>query len=272
MIYVVLPAFNEESGIATTIDSVRESLSGGAHELRIVLVDDGSTDRTVERAKEAAARGPEDEFVLLQHTENRGLGAALRTGIYWCVERATDSDVVVTLDADNTHPPKLVPSMVARLDEGHDLVIASRYARGAVVDGVPGYRRLLSDAGRVLFRLAFPIPGVRDYTCCFRAFRVGILRRARAIYGDDLCVARGFEAVMDLLLRLQPLGIRACEVPLELHYAERVGRSKMRVMKTVESTLALLARRTAERFGRYSRRTIRKRLALLDEIRRLAAP
>ena len=147
---------------------------------------------------------------MLRHPENRGLGAGLRTGIYWCLDHATDEDVIVTLDADNTHPPALIPTLVSELDEGYDLAIASRYRAGAEVHGVPGYRRALSDVRRVVFQGLYPIPGVRDYTCCFRAYRAPMLKRARLAYGDELCTARGFEAVMDLLLRLGP---SACAPP-----------------------------------------------------------
>src|SRR5262249_60030438 len=110
--------------------------------------------------------------------------------------------------------------------------IASRYRAGAEVHGVPGYRRALSDIGRLVFQGLYPIPGVRDYTCCFRAYRVPVLRRARIVYGDELCTARGFEAVMDLLLRLGPLGVRATEMGFELDYGGRLGPRQMKGVET----------------------------------------
>jgi dolichol-phosphate mannosyltransferase len=226
-----------------------------------VLVDDGSTDRTVAEAERAAAeRGDGLPLTVLRHATNRGLGAGLRTGIYWCLDQAGERDVIVTLDADNTHPPALIPTLVATLARGYDLVIASRYRQGAEVHGVPGYRRALSDLGRLVFQVLYPIPGVRDYTCCFRAYRAPLLRRARLVYGESLCTARGFEAVMDLLLRLGPLGVRVAEIGFVLDYGERVGQSKMKVLKTIRSTLALLARRRVERAFRYRRSQVAARL------------
>jgi dolichol-phosphate mannosyltransferase len=168
--------------------------------------------------------------------------------------------VIVTLDADNTHPPAMIPTLVGKLADGYDLTIASRYRAGAEVHGVPGYRRALSDVGRLMFQALYPIPGVRDYTCCFRAFRVPLLRRARLAYGDELCTARGFEAVMDLLLRLGPLGVRAHEIGFVLDYGERVGQSKMKVLRTIRQTLGLLARRRFESLTRYSAGNLRRRL------------
>ena len=143
--------------------------------------------------------------------------------------------------------PSLIQKMVARLRDGYDLVIASRYRAGSEVHGVLTYRRFLSDADRLVFQGFYPIPGVRDYTCCFRAFGMSILRRARAVYGEELCTARGFEAVMDLLLRLGTLDVRATEIGFVLHYGDRVGQSKMKVIRTIGQTVKLLARRRVER-------------------------
>jgi dolichol-phosphate mannosyltransferase len=248
MIFVIFPAWNEEKVIGPTLRALAGAFPEPRAVCRAVLVDDGSTDRTVAEAERAVAEsGGGMALTVLRHDENRGLGAGLRTGIYWCLDQATDDDVIVTLDADNTHPPAMIPTMVAKLAEGYDLVIASRYRGGAEVHGVPGYRRALSDVGRLVFQALYPIPGVRDYTCCFRAYREPLLRRARLVYGDALCTARGFEAVMDLLLRLGPLGMRVAEIGFVLDYGGRVGQSKMKVLRTVRSTLALILRRRWER-------------------------
>ena len=266
MIYVIFPAYNEEKVIRPTLLALAEAFRGRESEVHAVLVDDGSRDRTVEEAKRAIAEsGNRIPLTVLQHEVNRGLGAGLRTGIYWCLDHAGDDDVIVTLDADNTHPPSMIPTLVATLDDGHELVIASRYRAGAEVHGVPGYRRALSDVGRLVFQALYPIPGVRDYTCCFRAYHVPVLRRARLVFGEELCTARGFEAVMDLLLRLGAVGVRAHEIGFVLDYGERVGQSKMKVMKTIRSTIALLARRRIERMTRYSPRQVEAILAARRE-------
>jgi len=249
--------------IGPTLRALAGAVRGREHEYHAVLVDDGSTDATVAEAERAVAEsGGRLPLTVLRHEVNRGLGAGLRTGIYWCLDHAGDDDVIVTLDADNTHPPAMIPQLVERVQEGgYDLAIASRYRVGAEVHGVPGYRRALSDVGRLVFQGLYPIPGVRDYTCCFRAYRVPILRRARLVYGDDLCTAKGFEAVMDLLLRLGPLGVHVSEIGFVLDYGERVGQSKMKVLRTIRSTVLLLARRRIERMLHYRRAQVRARLA-----------
>jgi dolichol-phosphate mannosyltransferase len=261
MIYVIFPAYNEEKVIRPTLLALAQATRGLADEYLAVLVDDGSTDRTLAEADQAVKEsGGALRLTVLKHEVNRGLGAGLRTGIYWCLDHGGEDDIIVTLDADNTHPPALIPTLVERVRGGYDLAIASRYRTGAEVHGVPGHRRALSDLGRLVFQVLYPIPGVRDYTCCFRAYRVPILKRARLVYGEELCTARGFEAVMDLLLRLGPLGVRVTEMGFVLDYGERVGQSKMKVLRTIRQTVLLLARRRVERMTRYTPRHIRARL------------
>jgi dolichol-phosphate mannosyltransferase len=259
VIYVIFPAFNEEKVIRPTLLALVAGMKGKDLPYRAVLVDDGSRDRTIAEAEGAVAdSGGILPLTVLRHEVNKGLGAGLRTGIYWCLDHASDDDIIVTLDADNTHPPAMIPDLVERVQKGgYDLSIASRYRSGAEVHGVPGYRRALSDVGRLVFQGLYPIPGVRDYTCCFRAYRVPILRRARLVYGDDLCTAKGFEAVMDLLLRLGPLDVKVSEIGFVLDYGGRVGQSKMKVLKTIRSTIALLAKRRLERMLHYSRAQVR---------------
>lgn len=267
MIHVIFPAFNEERVIRPTLVRLHEAMAPTGLPYRAILVDDGSTDATVAQAEAAVIEtGGALELTVLPHATNQGLGAGLRTGIDWCLANGSGDDVVVTLDADGTHPPAQIPSMLERLGPGVDVVIASRYRPGARVFGVPPARRALSEVSRLVFQALFPIPGVRDYTCAFRVTRLSTLRKARLVYGDELTTARGFEAVMDLLLRLRQLGIRAREVPLDLDYSDRVGRSKMHVFRTIRRTLALLARRFVEQFTTWSRSRVRARLAEAEAV------
>ncbi|MFN0207476.1 MAG: glycosyltransferase [Planctomycetota bacterium] len=265
MIHVIFPAYNEEDSIRPAILALADAVRGREQEYHAILVDDGSVDRTIDEANLAITQsGGKLKLTILKHEVNKGLGAGLRTGIFGCLDIANNNDVIVTLDADNTHPPKLIPEMVNLIGRGFDIVIASRYQKGAIIHGVPAHRRWISDLAKLLFQATFYIRGARDYTCCFRAYRVPILRKARAVYGDEFCTARGFEAVMDILLRLRQLDIRAAEVPLELRYEQRVGRSKMQVFRTARKTLALLSKRFVERLGRYSKTNIRLRMEQLE--------
>jgi dolichol-phosphate mannosyltransferase len=243
-VYVVLPAYNEQEALAPLLDSIRAVLDGGPWPYKVIVVDDGSRDATALVASKATFVMP---IELVEHRVNRGLAAALRTGLAAALDRCGEDDVIVTMDADNTHSPHLIPTMMAKIAQGFDVIIASRFQPGAKVHGVPRSRQLYSVGARFLFQAMFPIRGVRDYTCGYRAYRATALRLAQQKYRAHLISETGFSCMADLLLKLQCLPLRMAEVPLELHYERRGSGSKMRVARTIRETMSLLVRR---RFGR----------------------
>jgi dolichol-phosphate mannosyltransferase len=238
VLIVVLPAYNEAPNLVPLLDRIASSLQGIEH--CVLVVDDGSVDETAAVAEARASSG-----VLLQkNPRNLGLAETIKRGMVAAVERASGADdVIVTMDADNTQPPELIPSMLEQIRAGSDLVIASRYRPGARVRGLSVPRRGLSLGASLLFRAALPIAGVRDYTCGFRAYRASLLRRAFDRFGADQLVAeRGFSCMVDILLRLRSLAPVMTEVPLDLRYDYKRGASKMRVARTVGATLRVMMR------------------------------
>ncbi len=243
MIIFGIPAYNEEGAIGPLLDNIAEAMEVEDFDYRAYVVDDGSSDATADEICERAERLP---VILVPHEHNRGLAAAMRTVVTTAVEDADDADVIVSMDGDNTHLPGLTPRMVRAIREGRDVVIASRYQPHSRVIGVPAFRQFLSWGAGMVFRMTFPIPGVRDYTCGYRAYRAGVLREAMRIWGDDLITEEGFACQVELLLRLCRLDAIMDEVPMILRYDQKVGASKMNVRRTVLQTLRLLAR---ERLG-----------------------
>jgi len=143
------------------------------------------------------------------------------------------------MDADDSHPPSLIIEMLGALEKGADVVIASRFQRGSATIGVPAYRVVLSVGASRLFRILFPTPGVRDFTCGFRAYRSEVLREAVRTHQDKLFEFDGFHAMVDLLLKLRSSGAKFSEVPIVLRYDLKQGKSKMRVWRTTLRTLHL---------------------------------
>jgi dolichol-phosphate mannosyltransferase len=214
-----------------------------AMDYAIVVVDDGSTDGTARLVSRYLEYLP---VHLERHDVNRGLGTTIRDGLKRAVSVATDEDIVVVMDADNTHTPGLIRTMVRVVREGADVVIASRYRAGSHIRGVPVHRQLLSLGARALLQTVFPIRGVRDYTCGYRAYRARVLREAFRRYGDDFVNQQGFQCMIDILLKLRELDLVFREVPLILRYDFKQGASKMKVARTIAQSIALVARR---RFG-----------------------
>jgi dolichol-phosphate mannosyltransferase len=240
-VIVVLPAFNEQDNLSGLLGAISESLSNAGLEFQIIVVNDGSSDRTAEILKEQAAKLP---LKVYTHKRNQGLGATIRDGLRYAHQISNSKDVIVTMDADETQSPGLISRMVGMIKEGHDVVIASRYQPGARVIGLSLHRRLISYAGSKLMQVVFPIRGVRDYTCGYRAYRGDALAKALEAYGDHFVDQEGFQCMVDILLKMRRLpNLVFGEVPLILRYDLKQGESKMRLFRTARKTLLLLLER-----------------------------
>ncbi len=230
MIYLLLPAYNEE----LAIQSLLERVADVPFDLRVIVVDDGSVDATAEVVARHA------HVHLVRHNHNRGLGEAFRTLFGVALAEATADDLLVTMDADNTMDPELIAAMLNEVAEGSDIVIASRFANGREV-GVPPLRRLLSRLAWLTLQSSFAVPNVRDYTCGYRMYRVSLLQKL-ARSRPDFFESNGFTATVELLLNLSALNPKISEVPLVLRYDRKLGHSKMKVVTTVFQYLGLVVR------------------------------
>jgi dolichol-phosphate mannosyltransferase len=238
-IHIVLPAYNEAPRLGILLERIDEAMREGGLPYDVILVDDGSSDGTARVAEEWAGR---IAMVVETHPRNLGLGPTIRDGLVIAARVAERGDVVVTMDADDTHAPGLIVRMMQRLAEGFDVVIASRYEPGARIVGLTRWRRLLSWGAAFVFRALLPTPGVRDFTCGYRAYRAEVLKWGFATYGDRFVDQDGFQCMVDVLLKLRKGRFVFGEVPLVLRYDRKAGASKMKVARTVRDTLLLLIR------------------------------
>ena len=237
---VLLPAYNEEDALPPMLDALRDTFDALKVPYQVTVVDDGSTDATAQIAAQAAATMP---VSLKQHRTNQGLAAAMRSGLLHVLRDADAEDVIVTMDCDNTHPIGLIPRMIRGLQEGRDVIVASRFQPQSRVVGVTPFRQFTAWAAALLFRMLFPIRGVRDYTCGFRAYRATALQRAFDEYGDKFISEQGFACMVDILLKLARLQLICGEVPMVLRYDQKPGGSKMPVRRTIADSLRLACKR-----------------------------
>ena len=236
-IIVVLPAYNEEANIGSLLRRIFEALNDEQLGFSVIVVNDGSSDRTEQILEEM---GRELPLIVDHHESNQGLGPTLRDGLRRAAEVAGERDIIVTMDADESHTPGLMLRMVRMIREGYDVVIASRYQPGSRIYGLSLRRRIVSRLASWLMRVVFPTPGVSDYTCGYRAYRAEALKQAYALYGDELVNQGGFQCMVDVLLKLRRLPLIFGEVPMVLRYDLKRGNSKMRIIHTAAGTLRLL--------------------------------
>ena len=237
-IIVLLPAFNEEASIGNLLKNFKDIAAKLPAPLQLIIVNDGSTDQTSHVIEHYTPTLP---IHLISHPTNQGLGQAIRTGLAAALTLAEDDDdVVISMDADHTHPPEYIPHMMAKIQQGCDIVIASRYQPGSQEIGVPVLRKFYSRGAKLLFQIFLHLPGVRDYTCGYRAYRVRILRQAMQHFGEHIITRSGFACTDELLVNLSSLTTKIAEIPFTLRYDRKQGRSKIRILRTVIETLHML--------------------------------
>lgn len=208
---VVIPAYNEECRLPTTLKAIDAYLSSRAYSSQIIIVDDGSTDRTAQLGHEFKATSSTYKVLNVPH---RGKAPAVRAGML-----AADGEYVMFTDADLSTPMHYVESLLSALDAGADVAIGSREGNGSLRVGEPGYRHFMGRVFNTLVRL-IAVPGVNDTQCGFKAFRFHVAQDlfssarlhagVRAVSGPRVT---GFD--VEILFLARKRGYDIAEIPVE---------------------------------------------------------
>ena len=242
MVFVMLPAYNEEGKIGELLSHIAETMDGAGLKYRVIVVNDGSTDGTVAVVKRFALSHP---VTLIDHGVNRGVHEAFRSGFNAVYGLAAPDDVVFTMDADGTHDVGRTQEMMAKLDEGYDIVIASRFRAGSKIYGVPLYRNFLSFAARYVVPFIFGEREAMDFTIFHRGYRARTLKGVMDHYGERFIESVGFTANTEVLVKARAYykdRLRIAEVPCELHYERKAGPSKMKVLHNIKEYFSFILR------------------------------
>jgi dolichol-phosphate mannosyltransferase len=211
-IIATVPTYNEADNI---VPLVTEILALGA-DYHVLVVDDDSPDGTWRLVAEMSAREP--RVRLLHRTENRGRGTAGLAG--FVAARAAGADAVVEMDADFSHHPRFIPSLVEPVADGSaDIVVGSRLVAGGGEQGRHAVRTLITRAANAYIALLLGLP-LRDCTSGFRVFS----RRALEAIPWERMTARGPEIVQEVLWEARCAGLRFAERPI-LFEERRAGQS-----------------------------------------------
>jgi undecaprenyl-phosphate 4-deoxy-4-formamido-L-arabinose transferase len=215
-ISLVVPVFNEEDNLPELLQRTARVGSGFGHEYELILVNDGSRDRSLELMRQAAAADP--HLVVIDFNRNYGQHAAVFAGF-----EAARGEIIVTLDADLQNPPEEIPKLVAKMEEGYDVVGSVRVNRRDTI-----FRRL---ASRLVNKVTSTVTGVQlhDYGCMLRAYRRVVVRTISA----SKEVSTFIPVLADMFAG------RVTEVPVA--HAERTrGKSKYSVLKLIRLQFDLL--------------------------------
>ncbi len=232
-IIFAIPFYDEELNIIPLIEKIRK-LSVPGYTNFIIAVDDGSTDETAKVLE--SLKGT--DMKIITHKKNQGLGKTLKDAFFsahnYSKNTSThETNILVTLDGDNTHDPAYLNDMSRKIkNENIHLVVASRYRIGSEIHGVPIHRKILSVIASFIFMICKPIPGIRDYSCGFRAFSMAFIDKALLKFGTNLIKLDGFACTLELLLKLSTLNGNFSEIPFDLRYDCKKSESKIKIIST----------------------------------------
>jgi dolichol-phosphate mannosyltransferase len=226
----IVPAYNEEQNLAKLFVAIETAARDAGKQYRVVVVNDGSRDGTVAMVERYARTMP---LVLLSQPRNMGVGPAFDRGFRHALDDLEKDDLLVTMEADNTSDLGILPELFQLVESrGCDVALASCYAPGGAVVGAGYLRRMLSAVGNGLLRVTFPV-SVRTWSSFYRVYRGEAIKACYDVYGSRLMEEAGFVCMVEMLLKMQALGLKMAEVPMVLRPQNRVGSSKMKVLRNI---------------------------------------
>ncbi len=200
---VIIPVYNEEAIVRFSIETVLEYTKQLPPIVTVVVMNDGSQDATENILKDLTGQYPGSKLRLISHPENRGYGAALKSGIKFAIDN--DYDYVLFMDSDLTNHPKYLRVFYEKMLEGWDYIKASRYQAGGGVKGVSWHCRAISRMGNYVAQVLYGLP-LTDLTNGFRAVKVDISKKINL-------KESGFPIIMEELFQVKYLTKSFCEIP-----------------------------------------------------------
>jgi glycosyltransferase involved in cell wall biosynthesis len=215
---IVIPAYNEKGSISRTIEEINEAIKTLDDILEVIVVDDGSTDGTAEIAKQSPS------VRVIQHPQNRGYGASLKTGI-----RHAAGEIILIIDADSTYPIEEIPLLLSHMDT-YDMVVGARTGKDVKIQPIR------KPAKWVLSKLANYLSGTKipDLNSGFRAFKREIALKFFNILPDQ------FSFTTTITLGMICSGYTIKYVPISYHH--RVGKSKISPIRDTSNFILLIMR------------------------------
>lgn len=238
--FILIPVLNEAGNILRLVQDLQilSTELQKQFDVRVILIDDGSRDNTSQLAKQSAIES-DVQLHVLRHETNQGPGKAFATGFCHLATLLTTNDLVLTMEGDNTSRLDLVKQMLVRLTEGFDVIFASPYMYGGKIVNTSAYRIFLSSVANLFIKELLGIHGLLTVSSFFRLYRAPALKKLQSAYGSEIVERRGFECMVEMTMKMVNLQITISEVPMVLDTHARVGKSRMKILKTIRGYLSL---------------------------------
>lgn len=236
---VIIPAYNEEKRLPKTLEDIGNYLKKQNFDSEIIVVSDGSKDRTVEVAKEFAKNFK--NLKVIEYKENKGKGFGVRVGML-----EAQGKFRIFTDADNSTPISEIEKFWKEFESGADIVIGSREIKGAILDPPqPFYRRFLGEGFKLLRKIIIGLWEIQDTQCGFKCFKKEVVEKI-----FPKCKIDRFAFDPEILILAKKAGFKIKEVPI---YWRNDPNSKVKIKSIIKMALDLLKIRLNLILGKYGK-------------------
>jgi dolichol-phosphate mannosyltransferase len=234
MNYFLIPVFNEVNNLELLHANLTTAVNG--RKCFYVFSDDGSTDGSQELIEKLFAN---ESYIILGDGSNHGPGYRFNIGFEWILQNHPDDDCkIITVEADNTSDLNILNHMLVISDLDYNLVLASVYAQGGGFEKTSFIRKLLSSIANLFLRFVFDIK-VQTLSSFYRVYDIKLVRAIKNKY-VTIIEDSGFLCMIEILLKAIHSDAKIIEVPMILYSERRIGKSKMKLIKTSLSYIKFL--------------------------------
>ncbi len=241
MLKIIFCAFNEAENLGKFLVNLNHELNILGEDFEIISCLDGSND--------ASSRILTDFNVKILPQKNvRGLGLAYKRLFDEMIDSCRDEDLIISLDADNTHNPNQIPQMLEHFKENNlDVLIASRFLNLSIMKAFPWHRKFISKTTSLLLQNLFSIKRIngeklQDYTSGYRIYSAKKLKELFATKKNKFITEPEFTYTCELLINLSRVNSRFDEIEISYDYSEKLGKSKLRIMRNFWRLIVLLTK------------------------------
>jgi dolichol-phosphate mannosyltransferase len=234
LIKIILCAYNEEQNLRKLLTDLTQQLKLLQREFEIIFCLDGSSDNS---EAVIAEFNKNHKITILAKENTRGLGLAYKKIFLYVLKNLNDEDLIISLDADNTHNPIQIQEMVNQFQEKSlDFLVASRFFEKSLISSFPFHRKLISKSTSMILQILFGAKNINqknilDYTSGYRIYKGKTLHKIYEKYQDNFITEPEFTYTCELLIKISKLSMRLDEVSILYDYHKKIGASKMRILQ-----------------------------------------